>query len=214
MENNFKINLTKEFKDYLNSLNTNKKSTIISKLLFLESTGFLGNCKALGNNIFEYKIDTIKDNVKYFIDNNIILFFIKEKNNNEMINLEDYNNEVLKDTKFAKALYNEIYNLYRQTNEEMFFINILKNILMVQGKENFKKITGFESNYIENKDNKNKLETLEQLKNSLKFIIQLKSIDYIIEKTKIKKEDIEQILKIKENINLSDLDKLIKFLNK
>ena len=151
-----------------------------------------------------------------YIDNNNILFFIKEKNNNGMmINLEDYNNELLKDTKFAKALYNEIYNLYRQTNEEMFFINILRNILMVQGKENFKKIKSFEyNNYIENKDNKDKLETLEQLKNSLKFIIQLKSIDYIIEKTKIKKEDIEQILKIKENINLSDLDKLIKFLNK
>lgn len=214
MENNFKINITKEFRDYLNSLNTNKKSIVISKLLFLENTGFLGNCKALGNNIFEYKIDTIKDNIKYFIENNTILFFVKEKDNDKTINLEEYNNEILKDIKFAKTLYNEIYNLFKQTNEEIFFMNILKNILVVQGKENFKKITGFESNYIENKDNKDKLETLEQLKNSLKFIIQLKSIDYIIEKTKIKKEDIEQILKIKENINLSDLSKLIKFLNK
>lgn len=213
MENNFKINITKEFRDYLNSLNANKKSIVISKLLFLENTGFLGNCKALGNNIFEYKIDTIKDNIKYFIENNTILFFVKEKDNDKTINLEEYNNEILKDLKFAKMLYNEVYSLYKQTDEEIFFINILKNILVVQGKENFKKITGFESNYIENKDNK-KLETLEQLKNNLKFIIQLKSIDYISEKTKIKKENIEQILKVKEDIDLNDLQKLIKFLNK
>lgn len=214
MENNFKINITKEFRDYLNSLNTNKKSIVISKLLFLENTGFLGNCKALGNNIFEYKIDTIKDNIKYFIENNTILFFIKEKDNDKTINLEEYNNEILKDIKFAKTLYNEIYNLFKQTNEEIFFMNILKNILVVQGKENFRKITYFDSGYIENNDNKNKLETLGQLKDNIKFIIHLKSIDYISEKTKIKKENIEQILKVKEDINLNDLQKLIKFLNK
>ena len=175
MENNFKINITKEFRDYLNSLNANKKSIVISKLLFLESTGFLGNCKALGNNIFEYKIDVIKDDIKCFMDNNNILFFIKQKDNNDVISLEIYNNEALKDLKFARILYNEVYNLYKQTDEEIFFINILKNILVVQGKENFKKITGFDSGYIENNGNKTKLETLGQLKDNIKFIIQLKS---------------------------------------
>ena len=142
MENNFKINITKEFRDYLNSLNANKKSIVISKLLFLESTGFLGNCKALGNNIFEYKIDVIKDDIKCFMDNNNILFFIKQKDNNDVISLEIYNNEALKDLKFARILYNEVYNLYKQTDEEIFFINILKNSLVLQGKENFKLLHG------------------------------------------------------------------------
>lgn len=211
---NFNVNLTQDFKEYLDSLNIAKKSNIISRLLFLESTGFLGNCKALGNNIFEYKIDAIKDNIKCFMNNDNILFFVKQNNDNDLMSLKQYNNEALKNLKFTKTLYNEVYSLYKQTDEEIFFINILKNILVVQGKENFKKITNFDSVYIENNGNKNELETLGQLKNNIKFIIQLKSIDYISEKAKINKENIEQILKVKEDINLIDLQKLIKFLNK
>lgn len=210
---NFKLNMTKEFKDYLDSLNMNRKSIVISKMIFFENTGFLGNCRALGNNLFEYKIDNMKDNIKYFINNDVVLFFNKERNDNETINFKDYINEVLKDVKFTKSLYNEIYNLYNQTNEEVFFINTLKNILKILGKDIFNKITNLNSQYIEN-DSKNKIETLSQLQDNLNFIIKLKSIDYISEKTNIKNEDIIQILKIRGNLNLNDLQKLIKFLNK
>lgn len=79
-------------------------------------------------------------------------------------------------------------------------------------KDNFKKITDLNPDYIINIINNNQKEitTLDELKNKLNFIIKIKSMDYLVEKTKTEKEEIEKILKVKENINLNDLIKLMR----
>ena len=90
-------------------------------------------------------------------------------------------------------------------------MNELKNILEIQ-KDNFEKITNLNPNYIINSINNNQKEitTLDELKNKLNFIIKIKSMDYLTEKTRVEKEEIEKILKVKENINLNGLIKLIR----
>lgn len=216
MQNTFNIQLTQDFKDYLNSLSTSKKAIINSKLSFLKNTGLLGNCKVLGNNIFE--LESIK--IFCLIENNMVIvshsleLLNKLEKCDTMVKLSwlEYNRELILDLKYAKSFYDKIYVLYKQTDEEAFFLSELKNIAEIQGKDNFKKITGFSYEYID--DTNSDIITLNNLKAKLNFLIKLKSIDYIVEKTKIKQEEIEKILKLKEDLNLDNLQKLIKFLNK
>ncbi len=216
MQNTFNIQLTQDFKDYLNSLSTSKKAIINSKLSFLKNTGLLGNCKVLGNNIFE--LESIK--IFCLIENNIVIvshsleLLNKLEECDTMVKLSwfEYNRELILDLKYAKSFYDKIYVLYKQTDEEAFFLGELKNIAEIQGKDNFKKITGFSYEYID--DTNSDIITLNNLKAKLNFLIKLKSIDYIVEKTKVKQEEIEKILKLKEDLNLDNLQKLIKFLNK
>ena len=216
MQNTFNIQLTQDFKNYLNSLSISKKAIINSKLSFLKNTGLLGNCKVLGNNIFEL------ENIKIFclIENNVVIvshnleLLNKLEKCDTMVKLSwlEYNRELILDLKYAKSFYDKIYVLYKQTDEEAFFLSELKSIAEIQGKDNFKKITGFSYEYIDNTNSD--IVTLNNLKAKLNFLIKLKSVDYIVEKTKIKQEEIEKILKLKEDLNLDNLQKLIKFLSK
>lgn len=214
----FEIKITEDFKKQLDNLSVNKKAVLNAKISFLKNTGLLGNCKTLGNNIFEYKLEGIKDNVYFHMNNDSsILFFSNldnssfENNQSTIVDWLEYNKELLKDIRYSKLYYNEIYILYKQTDEEIFFMNELKNIFKMQ-KDNFKKITNLNPDYIINSINNNQKEitTLDELKNKLNFIIKIKSMDYLVEKTKIEKEEIEKILKVKENINLNGLIKLMR----
>lgn len=216
VKNTFNIQLTQDFKDYLNSLSISKKAIINSKLSFLKNTGLLGNCKVLGNNIFE--LESIK--IFCLIENNVVIVSHSLELLNElekcdtMVKLSwlEYNRELILGLKYAKSFYDKIYVLYKQTDEEAFFLSELKNIAEIQGKDNFKKITGFSYEYID--DTNSDIITLNNLKAKLNFWTKLKSIDFIVEKTKIKQEEIEKILKLKEDLNLDNLQKLIKFLSK
>ncbi len=152
------------------------------------------------------------------MNNNSGILFFSNLDNSPLKNNQptiadwlEYNKELLKDIRYSKLYYNEVYILYKQTNEEIFFMNELKNILEIQ-KDNFEKITNLNPNYIINSINNNKKEikTLDELKNKLNFIIKIKSMDYLTEKTRVEKEEIEKILKVKENINLNGLIKLIR----
>ena len=204
VKNMFNIQLTQDFKDYLNLLSISKKAIINSKLSFLKNTGLLGNCKVLGNNIFE--LESIK--IFCLIENNVVIVSHSLELLNElekcdtMVKLSwlEYNRELILDLKYAKSFYDKIYVLYKQTDEEAFFLSELKNIAEIQGKDNFKKITGFSYEYID--DTNSDIITLNNLKAKLNFWTKLKSIDFIVEKTKIKQEEIEKILKLKEDLNL------------
>lgn len=215
VQNMFHIQLTQDFKDYLNSLSISKKAIINSKLSFLKNTGLLGNCKVLGNNIFELdiKIFCLIENNMVIVSNNLEMLN-KLENCDTMMKLSwlEYNRELMLDLKYAKSFYDKIYLLYKQTDEEMFFLSELKNIAEMQGKDNFKKITGFSYECIDGTNSD--ITTLNNLKAKLNFRVKLKSIDFIVEKTKVKQEEIVKILKLKEDLNLDNLQKLIKFLSK
>jgi hypothetical protein len=124
-----------------------------------------------------------------------------------------FNKELLQDIKYAKSFYGEVYTIFRQNDEEEFFIAELKNIAEIQQTCNFKKITGFDISDTHIDSGKSKIETTKQLINKLNFLIKLKSIEEIANKSKVSKEVIESVLRIKDDIKLKDLNSLIKHVN-
>lgn len=66
-------------------------------------------------------------------DNNILFFnnfdnSPLKNNQTTIVDWLEYNKELLKDIRYSKLYYNEVYILYKQTDEEIFFMNELKNI--------------------------------------------------------------------------------------
>jgi putative component of toxin-antitoxin plasmid stabilization module len=207
-----------------------------SKISFLENTGFMGNCKAFGNGMFEFSIRQLNDYKIYCVidnDTNIIVFACnlnellevknkeseaedKKKENSKELGLwKDIKLESLKDEKHAKAYFNQIMSIYHETsasNEvDSFLMNELKNIFKGQGKDNFKNLAGFD---LSDLDISKSITTIKNLQERLKLTVKIKSVNYIAKKSGVSEKSIQSILKIKDDFDLKDVNVLRTFFTK
>lgn len=255
----FKIKTDASFINYRNKLTSSKKVILDSKISFLESTGFMGNCKIFSNGIFEFNVNQINDFKIYCImdsNTNTIIFSsdlnetqrIKNdlqsilnnqsnsnnsnsnnSNNNSSDNNKSNNNtnsnntiklelwkdiklNSLKDNRYAKAYYNQIMSIYKDNdNTELFLLSELEVIYSAQGKDNFENIAGFD--FLEINSTKS-LTSIKDLQDRIKLTSKIKSIEYLISKSGVSEKSINLILKIKEDLNLKDLNSLKVFFSK
>lgn len=211
----FEIKLEKKIIEQLEKLPINKKILVISKISFLENTGFLGNCKTLGGGIFEFKIKEIENFILYLSinnTNNLINFsfdknLLKETSENNFENFKDFKNKTLNDLKYLKLYFNTILNMYEINSELTFLENEIENIYNINP-EYFKNITG-----LENFSVSSNIELFQDLLNKIKFSLVI-SKDNISKKTGVDIKEINEILKIKENFNLKSLNSLLKYFYK
>lgn len=234
----FEIKIVPNFISCRDKLSLSKRALLDSKISYLENTGFMGNCKAFGNGMFEFSISQLNDYKIYCtIDNdtNIIVFTcslnelleIKNKNkenetenkkkeeNKELSSWKDIKLESLKDEKFAKAYFNQIMSIYQEqtANSEVdtFLMNELKNIFKSQGKDSFKNLAGFD---LSDLDVSKSIATIKDLQERLKLTIKIKSINYVAKKSGVSEKSIQSILKVKDDFDLKDINVLRTFFTK
>ncbi|MDR1926316.1 MAG: hypothetical protein LBQ13_01330 [Endomicrobium sp.] len=209
------IKLLQDFIVYNDDLTQSKRAILDSKIFYLESTGFLGNLKILGHNLFEFPILELKNKLYCFIDENSIITFSTKRDNlkhfsiiTDTSNWAEKHYENLKDIKHAKEFYKEILKIFKNTGEDYFFINGLSNIFRAQGQENFKLIAGYDYKDL---GTSSEIKTLNDLTKKIRLLTKFRSLDFIAERSKVKKEKIISIIGIKTDISLKDIENLVKF---
>jgi hypothetical protein len=212
------IKLLKDFITYNDNLTQSKRAIFNSKIFYLETTGFLGNLKILGHNLFEFPIAELKDKLYCFIDENNTITFSTNRDNLKHFSIitdtsdwSETHSKNLKDIKYSKRFYKEILRIFKNTGEDYFFTNGLSNIFEVQGQENFKLITGYDYKDL---GTASEIKTLNDLIKKIRLLAKFRSLDFIAEKSKVKKEKIISIIGIKADISLKDIDNLVKFCHK
>ena len=79
--------------------------------------------------------------------------------------MKTYSYEILSKNEYsdfdnAKKMYKSVVKVYKETNDKEFLLNELKILFEVQGSENFKKITGFDYNTLQEESYINTMDDL------------------------------------------------------
>ncbi|MDR2526978.1 MAG: hypothetical protein LBC92_03840 [Rickettsiales bacterium] len=204
----FEIKLCEDFIKYVSQFQLLKQSILDAHIFFLENTGHLENCKMLGKGIFRFEVKKF-ESLLCNIDNetNTITFFLNDNN----ATTESYKmllKEKLKDIRYARYFYNQIISLYKKYDEDYFLQAALRLIFETRGGIIFREITCFKYEEISMSDN---VKTLQDLIKRLKLKVRVKSIGRICKETETPINGISNLLKIKADVSLNDLYKLINY---
>jgi hypothetical protein len=208
------IKLLEDFSNYSDSLLWSKKAILDSKIFYLETTGFLGSLKTLGGNMFEFPIVELKKTLYCSINESNIIVFSTIRNNlkhfsiiADTINWNEGFYKNMEDVKYAKRFYSEILKIFKNTGEDYFFLRGLELIFSIQGGNNFKSIGGYDYKDLGTCPD---IKTINDLIKKLRLLIKFKSLEYVSERSKVKEERIRAIMNIKTDIDLKDIDNLVK----